>query len=79
MEDRAHGASRIETLRLAVGPGASAITQLAAALTGRRARRSGRMSVTGFFFPSHPGLPVFAFSGRRPLAPAFIRRGPGPR
>jgi hypothetical protein len=79
MNDRTHGASRIKTLRLAVGPGASAIMQLAAALTGRGARRSGLMSVAGFFFPYEPGFPVLAYPGRRPLAPALVRRGLGSR
>ena len=73
MNKRTHGASRIKTLRLAVGPGASAITQLAAALTGRGAGRSARMSVAGFFYPYLPGFPVLAYPGRRPLAPAFVR------
>ena len=74
MSDRTHGASRIKTLRLAIGPGASAIIQLAAALTGKSARRSGRMSVAGFLFPYLPGVPVFAFPGRKPLVPALVRR-----
>jgi hypothetical protein len=75
MNQRTHGASRIKTLRLAVGPGASAITQLAAAMAGRGAKRSARMSVAGFFFPYFPGFPVLAYPGRRPLAPALVRRG----
>ncbi len=58
MANARRDASRIKTLRLALGPGASAITQLAAAVTGRSARRSGRMSVGGFFFPYLPGFPV---------------------
>ena len=75
MNQRTHGASRIKTLRLAVGPGASAITQLAAAMAGRGAKRSARMSVAGFIFPYLPGFPVLAYPGRRPLAPALVRRG----
>ena len=74
MANARRDASRIKTLRLALGPGASAITQLAAAVTGRVARRSGRMSVAGFFFPYLPGFPVFAYPGRKPLAPAIIRK-----
>jgi len=75
MNQRTHGASRIKTLRLAVGPGASAITQLAAAMAGRGTKRSARMSVAGFIFPYLPGFPVLAYPGRRPLAPALVRRG----
>jgi len=74
MTDRAHSASRIKTLRLAVGPGASAITQLAAAVSGKSARRSRRMSIAGFFFPYFPGFPVLAYPGRRPLPPALVRK-----
>ena len=74
MSQRTHGASRIKTLRLALGPGASTITQLAAVLGGRGAGRSGRMSLAGFFFPYVPGFPALAFPGRRPLAPVFVRR-----
>jgi hypothetical protein len=74
MANARRDASTIKTLRLALGPGASAITQLAAAVTGRSARRSGRMSVAGFFFPYLPGFPVLAYPGRKPLAPAIIRK-----
>jgi hypothetical protein len=75
MNETTHGASRIKTLRLAVGPGASAIAQLAAAMTGRGARHPGHMSVAGFFFPGL-GLPALACPGRRPLFPAVVRKGP---
>ena len=74
MANARRDASTIKTLRLALGPGASAITQLAAALTGRGARRSGLMSVAGFVFPYLPGFPVLAYPGRRSLAPAIIRK-----
>ncbi len=84
------GASSIETLRLALGSGASAITQLAAAVTGqtrsprpdgdpardRASDRSdaGRISVDSFVFPYFPGFPVLAYPGRKPLAPAYTRK-----
>jgi hypothetical protein len=68
-----HDASRIKTLRLAVRPGASAINQLAAAITGRRRESAALMSVAGFFFPYFPGFPVFAYPGRKALAPVFVR------
>jgi hypothetical protein len=74
MNPRTHSASRIKTLRLGLGPGASTITQLAAVLGGRGAGRSGRMSLAGFFFPYVPGFPALALSGRRPLAPVFVGR-----
>jgi hypothetical protein len=32
------------------------------------------MSVAGFVFPYLPGFPVFAYPGRKPLAPAIIRK-----
>lgn len=73
MSDATHGASRIKTLRLAVRPGASAINQLAAALTGRRRERSALISMAGFFFPYLPGFPVLSYPGRKPLAPVFVR------
>jgi hypothetical protein len=44
-------------------------------MAGRGAKRSARMSVAGFFFPYFPGFPVLAYPGRRPLAPALVRRG----
>ena len=74
MTERAHSASRIKTLRLALGPGASAITQLAAAVSGKGARRLRRMSVAGFFFPYFPGFLVLAYPGRRPLPPVLVRK-----
>jgi len=59
MTNATHDASRIKTLRLAVRPGASAINQLAAALTGRRRERAALISVAGFFFPVEWGpVPV---------------------
>jgi hypothetical protein len=73
MRGRTHDASRIKTLRLAVRPGASVINQLAAALAGRRRERAALISVAGFFFPYLPGFPVFAYPGRKPLAPVFVR------
>lgn len=77
------GASRIETLRLALGSGASVITQMAAAVTGQTrspradgdpAREAGRISVDSFLFPYFPGFPVLAYPGRKPLAPAYTRK-----
>lgn len=73
MANTKHDASRIKTLRIAVRPGASAINQLAAALTGRRRERAALISVAGFFFPYVPGFPVLAYPGRKPLAPVFVR------
>jgi hypothetical protein len=73
MKEQAHSASRIKTLRLGLEPGASAITQLAAAVCGRRRARASRMTVAGFFFPYFPGFPVLAYPGRKPLAPAYLR------
>lgn len=73
MKDRKHDASKIKTLQLALRPGASAINQLAAAMTGRDGARAGRISMAGFFFPYLPGFPVFAYPGRKPLAPVFVR------
>jgi len=75
VESARHGASRIKTLRISVSPGASAITQLAAVITGRR--RLGNvvpMTVAGFFYPYLPGFPVLAYPGRRSLAPAYPRK-----
>jgi hypothetical protein len=76
MTDATHGASRIKTLRLAVVPGASAITQLTAALMRRGDPRAGSISVAGFFFPYAAGFPALACPGRKALAPAFVRRTP---
>lgn len=73
MTNEQHGASRIKTLRLAVRPGASTITQLAAALAHGRRSAKGLISVAGFFFPYLPGFPVFAYPGRKPLAPVYAR------
>jgi hypothetical protein len=73
MRCQQHDASRIKTLRLAVRPGASAINQLGAALTKRSRSSAGLISVAGFFFPYLPGFPVFAYPGRKPLAPVFVR------
>jgi len=67
-------ASRIETLRIAVGPGASTMTQLATAITKRRGPRAARISVAGFFFPYLLGFPVLAYPCRKPLAPVYARR-----
>jgi hypothetical protein len=71
MRRQQHDASRIKTLRIAVRPGASAIKQLGAALTGRRRERAALISVAGFSFPYLPGFPVLAYPGRKPLAPMF--------
>lgn len=73
MRERAHGASPIKTLRLAVGPGASAIVQLATVVAGRRARHHGHMSVSGFYYPYRPGFPMLAFRGRKPQPAAVVR------
>jgi len=72
--EREHGASTIKTLRFDVRPGASAISQLAAALTRRSRSSAGRISVTGFCFPYLPDFLVFAYPGRKPLAPVYSRR-----
>jgi hypothetical protein len=74
MSQRTHGASRIKTLRLAVRPGASAITQLATALMGRGRSRANSISVAGFFFPYSAGFPVLAYPGRKPLPPVYGAR-----
>ncbi len=72
MSDRTHSASRIKTLRLAVRPGASAITQLATALMRRGNSRADSISVAGFFFPYSMGFPVLACPGRRALPPFSV-------
>ena len=72
MNDATHGASRIKTLRLAVRPGASAITQLATALMRRGRSRTDSISVAGFFFPYSLGFPVLAYPGRRALPPFAV-------
>jgi hypothetical protein len=75
VESARHGASRIKTLRISLRPGASAITQLAAVISGRRQRGSVvPMTVAGFFYPYFPGFPVLAYPGRRSLAPAYQRK-----
>ena len=74
MNDATHGASRIKTLRLALRPGASTITQLAAAMVRRGRSRVGSISLAGFFFPYDPGFPVLAYPGRKPQAPVYPRR-----
>ena len=56
-------------------PGASAITQLAAAWTRHgRSSRAGSISVADFFFPYAMGFPVLAYPGRKPLAPVYPDR-----
>jgi hypothetical protein len=72
MKDTTHGGSEIKTLRLAVRPGASAITQLAAAMVKRGG--AGAISVAGFFFPYCPGFPVLVTPGRKPHPPAYLHR-----
>jgi len=74
MNDATHGASRIKTLRLAVRPGASAITQLATALMRRGRSRTDSISVAGFFFPYSLGFPVLACPGRKALPPVYAYR-----
>jgi len=74
MSDATHGASRIKTLRLAVRPGASSITQLAAALMRRGGSSAGSISMAGFFFPYAAGFPVLAYPGRKSMAPMYARR-----
>jgi hypothetical protein len=49
MNDRMPSASRIETLRISLRPGSSAITQLATALMKRDRTRAERISVASFF------------------------------
>jgi hypothetical protein len=73
MRNREHDASKIKTLQLAVRPGASAINQLAAAMSRRNRASAGRISVASFFFPYFPAFPVFAYPGRKPLAPVYVR------
>ena len=75
MNDATHGASRIKTLRLAVRPGASAITQLAAALI-RHGASPRRVASPWPAFSSlmMPGFPVLAYPGRKSVAPVFARR-----
>jgi len=45
------GVKRIRTLRLAVRPGASAMTQLARVLMGRERTDDRTISMAGFFMP----------------------------
>jgi hypothetical protein len=54
MNERMRNASRIETLRVSLRPGASAITQLATALMKRDRTRAERISVASFF----PRVPI---------------------
>jgi hypothetical protein len=75
MQSARHGASKIKTLRIGLGPGASTINQLAAAVSRRRAQSAALISVAGFFFPYLPGFPVLAFPGRKALAPVYTRLG----
>jgi len=75
MKDATHSASTIKTLRLAPRPGASAMTQLAAALMGGGRARAGSISTAGFFFPYFPGFPVLACQGRKAMAPVFAVHG----
>lgn len=73
MRNRERDASRIKTLQLAVRPGASAINQMSAAMARRNRASASRISVAGFFFPYLPAFPVFAFPGRKPVAPVYVR------
>ena len=65
MTERTHSASRIETLRISLRPGASTITQLAAALMRRGGESAGRISVAGFFLPAPIPLRVSCVTGPR--------------
>ncbi|HOW86780.1 MAG TPA: hypothetical protein P5119_10560 [Candidatus Aminicenantes bacterium] len=71
MTNRRPVASRIKTLRVAVRPGTSVVTQLATALSRRVPSRASTISVAGFFFPYCPGFPALAYPGRKAQAPAF--------
>jgi hypothetical protein len=73
MKDRTRGASPIETLRLALGPGASAMVQLAAVVAGKGHPCRRPISVAGFYFPYRPGFPVLAYRGRKPQPPSIVR------
>jgi hypothetical protein len=66
-------ALKIKTLHLAVGPGASAIAQLAAAIKRRSRSGAGLISVAGFRYPSLPDFPGFLYPGERALAPVYVR------
>ena len=74
MNERTPRASRIKALRIAVRPGASAIGQLATALTKRDPSRASTITVAGFFFPYCPGFPALAYPGRKCQAPFVARR-----
>ena len=74
MRNRTHDASRIKTLRVAVRPGTSVVTQLATALSRRVPSRASTISVAGFFFPYCPGFPALAYPGRKAQAPVFGRQ-----
>lgn len=52
MKDRTHSASRIETLRISLGPGASTIAQLATALMRPGRPRAEIISMAGFLIPA---------------------------
>ncbi len=56
MKERTHSASRIKTLRIALGPGASTIAQLATALMRPGRPRAEIISVAGFFVPVPIGV-----------------------
>ena len=73
-QGRTHSASRIKALRVAVRPGASAISQLAAALARRVPSRARAISVASFRFPFSPGFPVPAYPGRKVQTPLGWRR-----
>ena len=76
---------RAKTLRIALGPGASALIQMAAALMWRspdeRDERDDRyerapairLSPAGFCSPCVPALPALAYAGRR-TAPSYASR-----
>ena len=70
---------RAKTLRIVLGPGASALIQMAAALMWRspddRYERAPaiRLSPAGFCSPCVPALPALAYAGRR-TAPSYASR-----
>lgn len=75
MSNEQREALRIKTLHVAVGPGASAIAQLAAAIKRRRRSGAGLISVAGFRYPFPPEFPGFVFPGKKALAPVYVRPG----
>ena len=64
MSSEQREALRIKTLHVAVGPGASAIAQLAAAIKRRSRSGAGPISVAGF---------KYLCPGREALASVYVR------